>query len=241
MTVLKLDGVGAFYGMSPVLREIEMQIRAGEAIALLGRNGAGKTTLLRTIAGLHEIKGGSLSFNGENLTRLPAHERARRGISLVPQGRGIFPLLTVEENLRLGESALTGRIANGNGKAKGIGIDYVMEMFPVLARYRARHGGVLSGGEQQQLAIARALITQPSLLLLDEPTEGIQPSIVREIETAINHIRRELGIAVILVEQYLQFAWSIADRYYVMQRGKLVRQGSTGEESPDAVAHLLSV
>ena len=116
-----------------------------------------------------------------------------------------------------------------------------MELFPVLARYRQRQGGVLSGGEQQQLAIARALITQPSLLLLDEPTEGIQPSIVKEIENAINRIRRELGIAVILVEQFLQFAWSIADRYYVMQRGKLIRQGSTRDESPDSVAHLLSV
>jgi urea transport system ATP-binding protein len=236
MNVLKLDGVGAFYGMSPVIREIEMEVMAGEAIALLGRNGAGKTTLLRAIAGLHQIKVGTLFFKNQDVTRLTAHERARRGISLVPQGRGIFPLLTVEENLKLGESALTGR-ANGGQ----IGIGYVMELFPVLARYRQRQGGVLSGGEQQQLAIARALITQPSLLLLDEPTEGIQPSIVKEIENAINRIRRELGIAVILVEKFLQFAWSIADRYYVMQRGKLIRQGSTRDESPDSVAHLLSV
>lgn len=235
--MLKLDRIGAFYGMSPVLREIEMEVLAGEAIALLGRNGAGKTTLLRTIAGLHQIKGGTLFFKDQDVTRLTAHERARHGISLVPQGRGIFPLLTVEENLKLGEAALTGRAANGSR----IDIAYVMEMFPVLDRYRHRQGGVLSGGEQQQLAIARALIMQPSLLLLDEPTEGIQPSIVKEIESAINRIRRELGITVILVEQYLHFAWSIADRYYVMQRGKLVRQGSTRDESPDSVTHLLSV
>jgi urea transport system ATP-binding protein len=237
MSLLKLSGVGAFYGLSPVLREIEMEIQAGEAIALLGRNGAGKTTLLRTIAGLHQIKGGSLFFNDKDLTRLPAHERARRGISLVPQGRGIFPHLSVEENLKLGESALSGRGANGSR----IGIPYVMEMFPVLARYRDRQGGVLSGGEQQQLAIARALVTQPALLLLDEPTEGIQPSIVKEIENAINRIRRELAITVVLVEQFLHFAWSIADRYYVMQRGKVVRQGNTRDETPDSVAHLLSV
>jgi urea transport system ATP-binding protein len=154
----------------------------------------------------------------------------------VPQGRGIFPHLSVEQNLVLGLSALAGR-SNGD---RGIP-EYAYEMFPALARLRSRQGGVLSGGEQQQLAIARALTSRPKLLLLDEPTEGIQPSIVQEIGRALTRIRTELKIAVLLVEQYLQFAWSIADRYYVMQRGRMVASGATSSGSPDSVAHLLSI
>lgn len=234
--MLKLDGVGAAYGISPVLSEVNLEISAGEAVTLLGRNGVGKTTLLRTIAGLHQTTAGHLLFHGADITRTSAYERARRGIALVPQGRGIFPHLTVHQNLLLGLSAMSGR----KNPSQDIP-PYVYEMFPALVRLRARKGGVLSGGEQQQLAIGRALVSAPRLLLLDEPTEGIQPSIVQEIGGALNRIRIELKIAILLVEQYLRFAWSIADRYYVMQRGRIVRSGDTREESHNAVAHLLSI
>ncbi|MGA2409529.1 MAG: ATP-binding cassette domain-containing protein [Candidatus Binataceae bacterium] len=219
--MLKLDRVGASYGASPVLSEIRLEIKSGEAIALLGRNGVGKTTLLRTIAGLHPATTGSIGFDGSDVTGLSAFQRARRGIALVPQGRGIFPHLTVEENLTLGLSSLAGR----DTQLRDIP-SYIYDMFPVLVRLRARKGGALSGGEQQQLAIGRALTAQPKLLLLDEPTEGI---------------RKELQIAVILVEQFLRFAWSITDRYYVMQRGRIVRNGDTSTETPDMVVHLLNI
>jgi urea transport system ATP-binding protein len=235
--LLTLEKIGASYGMSPVLTAVDLEIGAGEAITLLGRNGVGKTTLLRTIAGLHQISAGRLTFEGNDVTAMPAYQRARCGIALVPQGRGIFPHLTVEQNLMLGFSSLTGRQAQPTPAIP----PYIFEMFPVLQRLRARKGGVLSGGEQQQLALGRALVTQPRLLLLDEPTEGIQPSIVKEIGNALNRIRTELKVAILLVEQYLRFAWAIADRYYVMQRGRIVRSGRTREESPDMVAHLLSV
>lgn len=235
--MLILEDVGATYGISPVLTGIRIEIGAGEAVTLLGRNGVGKTTLLRTIAGLHSVSTGNIIFEGERVTAMPAHARARRGIALVPQGRGIFPHLTVDQNLVLGLSSLAGRKPEPKNEIPS----YIYDMFPVLARLRARKGGVLSGGEQQQLAIGRALVSAPRLLLLDEPTEGIQPSIVQEIGNALNRIRKELKIAILLVEQYLRFAWSIADRYYVMQRGRVVASGGTRDQSPEVIAHLLSV
>jgi urea transport system ATP-binding protein len=234
--LLKLDCVGAAYGASPVVSEIWLEVKSGEAIALLGRNGVGKTTLLRTIAGLHKTTTGTINFDGKDVTSLSAHERARRGIALVPQGRGIFPHLTVEENLILGLSSLIGR----DTLLRDIP-PYIYDMFPALVPLRARKGGALSGGEQQQVAIARALVAQPKLLLLDEPTEGIQPSIVQEIGNALTRIRKELKIAAVLVEQFLRFAWAITDRYCVMQRGRIVRDGDTCSESPDSVAHLLNI
>jgi urea transport system ATP-binding protein len=235
--LLTLEEVGASYGLSPVLTGIRIEIGAGEAVALLGRNGVGKTTLLRTIAGLHPVSSGNIIFAGEQVAGLPAYARARRGIALVPQGRGIFPHLTVDQNLVLGLSSLTGRSPEPKKEIPS----YIYDMFPVLDRLRARKGGVLSGGEQQQLAIGRALVSAPKLLLLDEPTEGIQPSIVQEIGNALSRIRKELNIAIVLVEQYLRFAWSIADRYHVMQRGRVVASGSTKDEAPEAIAHLLSI
>ncbi len=235
--MLKLEEVGAAYGISPVLTAIRLEIAEGEAVALLGRNGVGKTTLLRTIAGLHPMTAGRLTFEDRDITMMPAYKRARHGIALVPQGRGIFPHLTVEQNLLLGFSAVSESISGAKNEIPA----YVFEMFPALTRLRARKGGVLSGGEQQQLAIGRALVAQPRLMLLDEPTEGIQPSIVKEIGEALNRIRRDMKIAILLVEQYLQFAWTISDRYYVMQRGRIVKSGDTRVQSPDAIAHLMSV
>ncbi len=235
--LLSLDAVSAAYGQSRVLWDIGLDTEPGTAVALLGRNGVGKTTLLRTIVGLHRVATGRILFAGEDITRLSAHERAWRGIGFVPQGRNIFPHLTVEENLKIGLAALTGRA----GKAATEVLDSVFDHFPTLARLRTRKGGVLSGGEQQQLAIGRALAGKPRLLLLDEPTEGIQPSIVQQIETALDHIRRELKISILIVEQYLDFAWAFSDRYYVMQRGRIVRDGWTQEHDPSAVAELLNI
>ncbi len=232
--MLSLTNVSAAYGKSRVLNGIHLSVAAGESVSLLGRNGVGKTTLLRTIVGHHAAASGSIAFLDEEVTHQPAYRRARRGIGYVPQGRGIFPHLTVDENLRLGAAASPG--------AKGESIPaYVFELFPILRRVGQRKGGVLSGGEQQQLAIARALISQPKLLILDEPTEGIQPSIVQQIEASLREIRNRLKVAILLVEQYLDFAWSIADRFYVMRRGQIVLEGDPRESDPSSVHHLLSV
>jgi urea transport system ATP-binding protein len=234
--LLALDGIDAAYGMSQVLSGVALTVEAGEAVALLGRNGVGKTTLLRTIVGLHAATSGTMSFDRESILRVPAYRRARLGIGYVPQGRGIFPQLTVEENLAVGSSALAGRTP-----VVAADVAPLYELFPALQRLRGRKGGVLSGGEQQQLALARALLGKPRLLLLDEPAEGIQPSVVQEIGEVLGRIRRDLGVAVLLVEQHLDFAWSIASRYYVMQRGTVVKSGTTASESPESIAPLLGV
>ena len=235
--MLALEAVSAAYGMSRVLYDIDLNIGPAETVTLLGRNGVGKSTLLRTIMGLHAASDGCVIFRGENLTKLSAYERARRGIGYVPQGCGIFPHLTVDENLRLGLAALAGR---ENAANSGIP-DYIFELFPVLARFRSRKSGVLSGGEQQQLAIARALVTRPQLLMLDEPTEGIQPSIVQQIDEAIKRIQKELRISILLVEQYLDFVWSIADRFYVMRKGRIADEGSPRDRAPGSIIPLLSI
>jgi urea transport system ATP-binding protein len=234
--LLALKGVGAKYGMSQVLTGIEMTVGSGEAVALLGRNGVGKTTLLRTIVGLHAASTGTIAFDQADVVKLPAYRRARLGIGYVPQGRGIFPQLTVAENLSVGASALGGR-----KPAVAPDTAPLYELFPALVKLRDRKGGVLSGGEQQQLALARALLGKPKLLLLDEPAEGIQPNVVAEIGRILGNVRRELGVAILIVEQHLDFAWSITDRYYVMQRGTVVKSGATATESPEAIAPLLSV
>jgi urea transport system ATP-binding protein len=234
--LLSLRGVGAAYGKAPVLFGVELDAAPGAATAILGRNGVGKTTLLRVIMGLHRTAQGEILLNGEAVGTLSAHRRARLGVGFVPQGRHVFPHLTVEENLRVGLSALTGR------KTKDTGIpDYIADLFPKLTQIARRQAGYLSGGEQQQLAIGRALAGRPRLLLLDEPTEGVQPSVVQQIQEVLGRIRTELGVGIIIVEQNLDFAWRFADRYAVMQRGRIVSQGATADSSPSAISHLIHV
>jgi urea transport system ATP-binding protein len=234
--VVVLEQVSAAYGLSRVLQDVNLRVESGHAVALLGRNGAGKTTLLRTIVGLHPPVAGKIRFDGEDLTRATACQRARKGMGYVAQGRCIFPHLTVEENLCVGMSALAGRKAADSASVP----EQVYELFPVLRRLRHRRGGLLSGGEQQQLAIGRALVTRPKLLILDEPTEGIQPSIVQQIGEALKHIQREWNISILLVEQFFDFAWAIADRFYVLRRGRVVQEGEPCNATPESVAFLLS-
>ena len=235
MTMLQIKGLNTYYGESHILRDVDMNINQGEMICLIGRNGVGKTTLLKSLIGLLTPRRGEIIFNGDLVNRKPPHQRARSGIAYVPQGREIIPYLTVEENLQLGLEALPG------GFAKHKKIDQlVYELFPVLKQFLARKGGDLSGGQQQQLAIARALLGKPKLLLLDEPTEGIQPNIVQDIESAVKRIISETGVGVLLVEQHLHFVRQ-ADRYYAMQRGGIVANGPTSELSKAVVEKFLSV
>ena len=233
--MLQIKGLNTYYGESHILRDVDMNINQGEMICLIGRNGVGKTTLLKSLIGLLTPRRGEIIFNGGLVNRKPPHQRARSGIGYVPQGREIIPYLTVEENLQLGLEALPGGLA----KHKKID-ELVYELFPVLKQFLDRKGGDLSGGQQQQLAIARALLGKPKLLLLDEPTEGIQPNIVQDIESAVKRIISETGVGVLLVEQHLHFVRQ-ADRYYAMQRGGIVANGSTSELSKAVVEKFLSV
>ena len=235
MTMLQIKGLNTYYGESHILRDVDMNINQGEMICLIGRNGVGKTTLLKSLIGLLTPRRGEIIFNGDLVNRKPPHQRARSGIGYVPQGREIIPYLTVEENLMLGMESLPG------GLSKNKNIDSsIYDLFPILKDFLSRKGGDLSGGQQQQLAIARALLGKPKLLLLDEPTEGIQPNIVLDIENAINLIIKETGIGVLLVEQHLHFVRQ-ASRYYAMQRGGIVASGPTSELSQTVIDKFLSV
>ena len=234
-TLMEMRGLNTYYGESHILRDVDLTLKAGEMVCLIGRNGVGKTTLLKSLIGLLRPLRGEIVFNGISLDRQAPHQRARAGLGYVPQGREIIPQLTVEENLKLGLEALPG------GLVRQRGIDpFVYDLFPILKDFLPRKGGDLSGGQQQQLAIARALLGKPKLLLLDEPTEGIQPNIVRDIESAVRQIISQTGISVLLVEQHLHFVRQ-ADRYYAMQRGGIVASGPTQELSQAVVDQFLSV
>jgi urea transport system ATP-binding protein len=232
--LLDVTGVAAGYGAARVLWDVDLALAPGSVTALIGRNGVGKTTLLRTIMGIQPLDAGAIHLEGQDIGRLPPHRRAGAGIGYVPQGRHIFPQLTVAENLETGLMARSGR---GRGGVP----DLIYDLFPKLATIRQRKGGLLSGGEQQQLAIGRALAGAPRLLLLDEPTEGVQPNVVQMIEAALLKVRAEMGLTIVLVEQYLDFAWSFADRYAVMDGGRIIRQGDTTSESAADVAHLVKI
>ncbi len=236
--MLEIRGLNVAYGESQVLWDVSLDVPPGGVVCLMGRNGVGKTTLLKTVMGLLPARSGQILFDGKDLGRLRPEERAACGIGYVPQGREIFPNLTVAENLRVG---YLGRPASaGNGKSTQADIEQVFDLFPKLKDLLSRNGGVLSGGEQQQLAIARVLLARPKLLLMDEPTEGIQPNVILQIEDAIQRIK-ERGIAVLLVEQYLEFAWRLAGSYAIMRKGAIVSSGSTAELRHDVVRQHLTV
>lgn len=231
--MLEVNKINLYYGASHALRNVTVVAKPGAVTCVLGRNGVGKTSLLRAIIGLQPIATGQIKWHGEDITRLSSHDRARRNIAYVPQGREIFPLLTVEENLRTGFAALPKPL-------RTIPED-VFELFPILQDMLARRGGDLSGGQQQQLAIARALVTRPRLILLDEPTEGIQPSIIKEIERVIRHLRGKGEMAILLVEQYFDFARGLADSYTVMDRGSVVLAGNKEDMVESDVRRRLTV
>jgi len=230
--MLNVDKLNQYYGGSHILRDLGFDAPTGKVTTLLGRNGVGKTTLLKCLMGLVPTKSGKIRFGEQDITDAPSYERVRAGIGYVPQGREIFPRLTVEENLRMGLATRPGatRIP-----------EHIFEMFPVLKQMLRRRGGDLSGGQQQQLAIGRALAFGPKLLILDEPTEGIQPSIIKDIERVIRSLAAEGSMAILLVEQYYDFAQSLADQYLVMERGEIIRRGAGADMEKDGVRELLSV
>ncbi len=230
--MLTITNLHQAYGGSHILRGLSFELQKGEVTTLLGRNGVGKTTLLKTLMGLVKPKSGSITLAGKDITHLPPHERVKAGIGYVPQGREIFPRLTVEENLLMGLATKPG----------GTKIPQrIFDMFPVLKQMMHRRGGDLSGGQQQQLAIGRALAMGPSLLILDEPTEGIQPSIIKDIERAIRMLAETGEMAILLVEQYYDFAEALADQYLLMERGEFIMRGR-GETMPqDGVREALAV
>ena len=231
--MLKVEGLDVHYGAAQALRGVSLEVPAGEVTVVLGRNGVGKTTLLRAIAGHQPVSAGSIVWNGTALNGLAPYQRARLGMALVPQGREIFPLLTVRENLQTGFALLK--------RAERRIEEEIFELFPVLKSMLNRRGGDLSGGQQQQLAIARALVTRPKLLILDEPTEGIQPSVIKDIGRAISYLRKKGEMAILLVEQYFEFARDLADRYAVMERGQIVLSGTRAEMVEDDVRSRLAV
>jgi urea transport system ATP-binding protein len=231
--MLKVENVNLYYGAAQALRGVSLSATIGKVTCLLGRNGVGKTSLLRAICGLQPIASGSISLDGKDISRLPAYERARLGVAIVPQGREIFSLLTVKENLETG-------FAPVKREFKKVP-DEVFELFPVLQSMLRRRGGDLSGGQQQQLAIGRALTMRPKLLVLDEPTEGIQPSVIKDIGRAITYLRSRGDMAILLVEQYLDFAHELADDFAVMDRGEVVMSGTRETFDAEAVRKHMTV
>ncbi len=233
MSLLRIRGLNQSYGGSHTLWDIDLDVAVGTRLCLMGRNGTGKTTLLKCIMGLIPVTSGEITFDGMDLRSLPAESRARLGVGYVPQGREIFPQLTVEENLKIGLTARQDRRRDIPAQ--------VFELFPVLKQMLQRRGGDLSGGQQQQLAMGRALVLEPRLLILDEATEGIQPNIVQEIGDIILRLNRETGVTVLLVEQKLPFARRVASDFQILDKGRSVGRGSIGELSDDDISQHLSV
>ena len=231
--MLKLNNLNFLYGEVAALRDVTMEVPEKEIVCVMGRNGVGKTTLMKNIVGVLDPADGQIEFLGESVEKNPAHARARKGMAYVPQGRMIFPRLTVEENLRVGLAARQ----DGSKKIP----EYIFEFFPILKEFMRRMGGDLSGGQQQQLAIGRALATDPKLLILDEPTEGIQPNIVQLIGEVLRKLVKEHELTVLIVEQYLDFVRDYTDRFYVMNRGAIVEGGATTGLSDDIVKQYLHV
>ena len=233
--MLEIIDLETFYGESRIINSLNLTVKTGSVTCLIGRNGVGKTTTLKSIMGLVRTPAGKIIFDGTDIIKLPAYDRVRLGIGYVPQGRDIFPQMTVRENLELGLQPLA-------GKRQHAGIpEYIFELFPALPKFAKRKGGDLSGGQQQQLSIARALVAEPKILILDEPTEGIQPSIIQDIGRAIRRINSEKGITVLLVEQYLEFVLEISDNIYIMEKGNVVLSGATAEMDAEHIHKILTI
>ena len=231
--MLTVRGLNVAYGRAQVLFGVDLAAPAGSLVCVMGRNGVGKTTLLKAITGVLPVRSGEVVFNGRDITRMKTHERVRFGLGYVPQGHETFPQLTVWENLQVAVEAA--------GSTDRAAVDEALDLFPALPALLKRRAGFLSGGQQQQLAIARALVTRPKMLLLDEPTEGIQPSIILEIEAAVERLHNQAGLAILLVEQYLDLALRLADRFLILDAGEVVRSGDREDLRDSSVHQLLSV
>ena len=231
--MLKTEGLTLHYGGSQILHGIDIEAAAGKVTCIMGTNGVGKTSLLKAISGTHPRSGGTVILDGEPIGKLPAHALAHKGVGYVPQGRMIFPLLTVQENMETAYACLP--------RSEHFIPGEIYELFPILKEFLGRRGGDLSGGQQQQLAIARAMLTKPKLLLLDEPTEGIQPNIIQQIGRVIEYLRDQGNMAIILVEQYFEFAYALADSFVVMKRGSVSMAGSKAELAYEDVKRSVSV
>ena len=228
--MLKINHMGACYGESHVIRALSLEVPDQKIVCLIGRNGVGKSTTLKSIMGLVKTPEGQILLEDTDMIRMPTYDRVKLGIGYVPQGRDIFPQMTVQENLELG------LMTSGEKEVP----EYIYELFPILPSFAKRKGGDLSGGQQQQLAIARALVTKPKILILDEPTEGIQPSIIESIGDSIKRVNKELGITVFIVEQYLDFVLGISDYVYLMEKGQIVTQGATKELSAEELQKMMT-
>jgi urea transport system ATP-binding protein len=235
--MLSVNGLQVFYGQSLILNDVNIEVPTGQVVCLMGRNGVGKSTLLKALMGTLRLRKGTITYNGANISQTPAHKRAQAGIGYVPQGRGIFPHLSVYENLLMGFEALDRRHKKNTASA----VEEVYAIFPVLKQMGRRVAGTLSGGQQQQLAIGRVLVRDPQLLMLDEPTEGIQPNIVEEIEMVIRSLREQKRMTILLIEQFLDFALGMADYCYVMEKGHIVAQASAKDLDVAIIKEHLSV